>query len=160
MTTCQQAGDTASLLLFELCLQDLIGLVRIGRALGANAALNQALRASTGGQIILGVSVRSSLANSEEWVSGTIVKECRRFVVGRTRTFIRAGSNGVEKLDVATSNDLLAARAGDGYRVAVDIADVHMDRLGVAGFSLGRRLVHDTGDIHEAGPAAWEEDLV
>lgn len=54
---------------------------------------------------------------------------------------------------------LLAARAGDGYRVAVDIADVHIDRFGVAGSNLGRRLVHDRRDVHEAGPAAWEEDL-
>ena len=101
VTTCQAAEDTASLLLLELCLQDLVGLVRIGRALGANAALNQALRVSTGGQIILGVSVRSSLARSEEWVSGPIVKECRRVVADRARTFIRAGSSGVEKLDLS-----------------------------------------------------------
>ena len=43
--------------------------------------------------------------------------------------------------------------------VAVDIADVHIDRFGVAGFNLGRRLVYDRGDVHEAGPAAWDEDL-
>ena len=116
----------------------LIELVWVGGTISTNAATDHATLASTSCRVIRRKGIRSALAWLKERMSWTINIGGGRVVADRPVAFVWTELSGVPEFDIAAHmHSFFVAGAGDGDGVAIDVADIGVNRLVVAQFNFG-----------------------